>query len=129
MPNILFLLLKRRKILDFHRCDIPSYISFQKQSFIEPHTVNSKVYFKNIEFNYLIRGVILDFLSTFSVHHHYSLDHHFAFLRVISLALSIILYLLGVIFIFLVHIIVFTTIYLCLYHLSQKWNKCSCLGW
>ena len=34
--NILFLLLKRRKILDFHRCGIPSYFSFPKQSFIAP---------------------------------------------------------------------------------------------
>ena len=36
VPNILFLLLKRRKILDFHRCGIPSYFSFPKQSFIAP---------------------------------------------------------------------------------------------
>ena len=79
--SILFLLLKWRKILDFHRCGIPSYFSFPKQSFIAPHTVNSKVYFKNIEFNYLIRGVIQDFLSTFSVHHLYSLDHHFCLLE------------------------------------------------
>ncbi len=34
--NILFLLLKRRKILDFHRCGIPSYFSFPKQSFVAP---------------------------------------------------------------------------------------------
>ena len=34
--NILFLLLERRKILDFHRCGIPSYFSFRKQSFIAP---------------------------------------------------------------------------------------------
>ena len=65
--NILFLLLKRRKILDFHRCGIPSYFSFPKQSFIAPHTIISEVYFKNIEFHYLIWGVILNFLSTFSV--------------------------------------------------------------
>jgi hypothetical protein len=37
--NILFLLLKRRKILDFHRCGIPSYFSFPKLSFIELHTI------------------------------------------------------------------------------------------
>ena len=36
VPNILFLLLKRRKILDFHRCGIPSYFSFPKQSVIAP---------------------------------------------------------------------------------------------
>ena len=34
--NILFLLLKRREILDLHRCGIPSYFSFPKQLFIAP---------------------------------------------------------------------------------------------
>ena len=48
--NILFLLLKRRKILDFHRCGIPSYFSFPKQSFIVPHTIISEVCFNNREF-------------------------------------------------------------------------------
>ena len=50
VPNILFLLLKRRKILDFHRCGIPSYFSFPKQSFIAPHTIISEVCFNNREF-------------------------------------------------------------------------------
>ena len=48
--NILFLLLKRRKILDFHRCGIPSYFSFPKQLFIAPHTIISEVCFNNREF-------------------------------------------------------------------------------
>ena len=54
--NILFLLLKRRKILDFHRCDIPSYFSFPKQSFIAPHTIISEVCFNNREFHSLSFG-------------------------------------------------------------------------
>ena len=64
--NILFLLLKRRKILDFHRCGIPSYFSFLKQSFVEPHTIISEVCFNNREFHSsilgVIRGVIFCFL-------------------------------------------------------------------
>ena len=39
--NILFLLLKRREILDFHRCGIPSYFSFPKQSFVDHYTIIS----------------------------------------------------------------------------------------
>ena len=76
--NILFLLLKRRKILDFHRCDIPSYFSFSKQSFIAPHTIISEVCFNNREF-------ILYFLVSFLVSsyafegHFYILEHHISF--------------------------------------------------
>ena len=76
--NILFLLLKRRKILDFHRCGIPSYFSFPKQSFIAPHTIISEVCFNNREF-------ILYFLVSFLVSsyafecHFYILEHHFSF--------------------------------------------------
>ena len=88
--NILFLLLKRRKILDFHRCGIPSYFSFPKQSFVEPHTVISEVYFNNREFHSLIFGVIFGVIFTI-------LGVILCFLGVISLALSIILCLLGVI--------------------------------
>ena len=65
--NILFLLLKRRKILDFHRCGIPSYFSFPKQSFIASHTIISEVCFSNREFHSLILGVILCFLSVISL--------------------------------------------------------------
>ena len=69
--NILFLLLKRRKILDFHRCGIPSYFSFPKQSFVDPHTVISEVYFNNREFHSLFwchswyHPMLLKVISTF----------------------------------------------------------------
>ena len=76
--NILFLLLKRREIQDFHRFGIPSYFSFPKLLFIEYHTIISEICFYNREFHYLffwgvilgvaftvILGVILNFLSTF----------------------------------------------------------------
>ena len=92
--NILFLLLKRRKILDFHRCGIPSYFSFPKQSFIVPHTIISEVCFNNREFHFLIFGVILGIIFTI-------LGVILCFLSVIFLALSIILCLLGVILNFL----------------------------
>lgn len=62
--NILFLLLKRRKILDFHRCGIPSYFSFPKQSFIELHTIISEVYFKKRELNSSILSVIFGVIFT-----------------------------------------------------------------
>ena len=64
--NILFLLLKRRKILDFHRFGIPSYFSFPKQSFIASHTIISEVCFNNREFILffgVIFGVILSITS------------------------------------------------------------------
>jgi len=61
--NILFLLLKRRKRLDFHRYGIPSNFSFPKLLFIESHTIISEVCFKNIEFHSSILGVILYFLN------------------------------------------------------------------
>ena len=90
--NILLLLLKRRKILDFHRCGIPSYFSFPKQSFIAPHTIISEVCFNNREFFLCLLGVtltvilgiilnflstFLHFLSTFSVHHLHNLTYLF----------------------------------------------------
>ena len=66
--NILFLLLKRRKILDFHSYGVPSYFSFSKQSFIAPHTIISEVCFSNREFHSffgVILGVILCFWRSF----------------------------------------------------------------
>ena len=51
--NILFLLLKRRERLDFHRYGIPSNFSFPKLLFIEYHTIISEVCFYNREFHYL----------------------------------------------------------------------------
>ena len=76
--NILFLLLKRRKILDFHRCGIPSYFSFPKQSFIEPHIVISEVCFNNKEFHSLIFGVIFTILGVILCFlcHFLNLEYH-----------------------------------------------------
>ena len=42
----------------------PSYFSFPKLSFIEPHTIILEVYFKNIEFHSLILGVIFGVIFT-----------------------------------------------------------------
>ena len=75
--NILFLLLKRRKILDFHRCGIPSYFSFPKQSFIAPHTIISEVCFSNREF---ILFLVSFLVSSYAFEgHFYILEHHFSF--------------------------------------------------
>jgi hypothetical protein len=75
--NILFLLLKRRKILDFHRCGIPSYFSFPKQSFVDPHTVISEVYFNNREF---ILFLVSFLVSSYAFEgHFYILVRHFSF--------------------------------------------------
>ena len=75
--NILFLLLKRRKILDFHRCGIPSYFSFPKQSFTPPHTIISEVCFNNREF---ILFFVSFLVSSYAFEgHFYILEHHFSF--------------------------------------------------
>ena len=103
VPKYTLFASQKKRDLGFHRYGIPSYFSFPKQSFIEPHTVISEVYFNNRVFHSLIFGVIFTILGVI-----------LCFLGVISLALSIILYLLGVIlgvipnflstfFMFLVH--------------------------
>ena len=75
--NILFLLLKRRKILDFYSYGVPSYFSFSKQSFIAPHTIISEVCFNNREF-ILFLGSFL--VSSYAFEgHFYILEHHFSF--------------------------------------------------
>ena len=79
--NILVLLLKRRKILDFHRCGIPSYFSFPKQSFVESHTIILEVWFKNREFHSLSFGCHFrcHFDCHFGCHSEFSV-HLFTFL-------------------------------------------------
>ena len=73
--NILFLLLKRRERLDFHRYGIPSNFSFPKLSFIESHTIISEVCFNNKEFHSLIFGVILGVILCFLCHF-LNLEYH-----------------------------------------------------
>ena len=107
VPKYTLFASQKKRDLGFHRYGIPSYFSFPKQSFIEPHTVISEVYFNNRVFHSLIFDVIFGVIFTI-------LGVILCFLGVISLALSIILYLLGVIlgvipnflstfFMFLVH--------------------------
>ena len=75
--NILFLLLKRRKILDFYSYGVPSYFSFSKQSFIAPHTIISEVCFNNREF---ILFLVSFLVSSYAFEgHFYILEHHFSF--------------------------------------------------
>ena len=60
---------QKKRDLGFHRYGIPSYFSFPKQSFIEPHTVISEVYFNNREFHSLFFGVIFGvILSITGIH-------------------------------------------------------------
>ena len=93
--NILFLLLKRREKQDFHRCGIPSNFSFPKLSFIESHTIISEVCFNNREFYSLllgvIWGVILNFLSTFSVYYFALMSTIFIIQCIICIVLGFIL--------------------------------------
>ena len=76
--NILFLLLKRRERLDFHRYGIPSNFSFPKLSFIESHTIISEVCFNNKEFHSLIFGVIFTILGVILCFlcHFLNLEYH-----------------------------------------------------
>ena len=62
--NILFLLLKRRKILDFHRCGMPSYFSFRKQSFIAP-ILSFRKFASITESSFFFFGVILGVILCF----------------------------------------------------------------
>ena len=114
--NILFLLLKRRKRLDFHRYGIPSNFSFPKLLFIESHTIISEVCFKNIEFHSSILGVIFGVIFTI-------LGVILYFLSVILCLLSVILGVTLTVFLgftqsFRVHIIVLIIINPNLNHLS-----------
>ena len=76
--NILFLLLKRRKILDFHRCGIPSYFSFPKQSFIAPPILSFQKFASITESSFFF---LVSFLvSSYAFEgHFYILEHHFSF--------------------------------------------------
>ena len=138
--NILFLLLKRREIQDFHRFGIPSYFSFPKLSFIEYHTIISEVCFYNREFHSLIFGIILGvILSIMGIHcdivnllyiiyKSYVLGVIFGVIFnilgvilascVISLTLSIILCLLGVILNFLSTFLLFCPLFCLLFRFN-----------
>lgn len=69
--NILFLLLKRRKILDFHSYGVPSYFSFSKQSFIAPPILSFQKFASIIESSFFFwchswcHPMLLKVISTF----------------------------------------------------------------
>ena len=149
MPKYTLFASQKKRDLGFHRYGIPSYFSFPKQSFIEPHTVISEVYFNNRVFHSLIFGVIFgvipNFLSTFfmflvhfflstfscplsgfSVHHLHNLAYLFI---VLGFTLGFTLgFILGFTLNFGVHIIVLVTINSCLNHLSQTIKICSSIN-
>ena len=81
VPNHTLFACQKKRDLGFHRYGIPSYFSFPKQSFIEPHTVISEVYFNNREFHPLFfwcHFLNLEYHSlSFGCHFRSHFDCHF----------------------------------------------------
>ena len=75
--NILFLLLKRRKILDFHRCGIPSYFFSQSSRLLPPIlSFHKSASITESSFFFLVSFLV----SSYAFEgHFYILEHHFSF--------------------------------------------------